>query len=166
MLEKIDLENNLNRIHEWIRAADQKVSIFLAFQGVVLTLLVPTVIQWFLKNFNELSSYSILLSITATTLLSCGIYKSATAIIPRLNSKSKNKSLVFFGDIATFTPQDYQKAVNRMSDKDYSEALLEQIYISAKIAATKHSQFRDSVILFLMGVLFLITTCLVFVLRA
>ena len=53
MLTKNDLETNLERVHDWIKSADQKVSIFLAFQGVVLTLLFSSIFSWWDKIFSS-----------------------------------------------------------------------------------------------------------------
>ena len=56
-----DYNKNLDRMADWIKAVDQKVSIFLAFQGIVLTGILPVI-------FKELISNYCLLSIQQTNL--------------------------------------------------------------------------------------------------
>lgn len=58
MIEKNDAEKNLVRVHEWTRAADQKISIFLAFQGVLLTLLFPMIFKSFqISHFSKSTNF-------------------------------------------------------------------------------------------------------------
>lgn len=37
----MELENNLTRTQDWIKSADQKISIWIAFEGVLTTLISP-----------------------------------------------------------------------------------------------------------------------------
>jgi hypothetical protein len=39
--------------------------------------------------------------------------------------------------------------------------LIAQIYVSARIASTKHEHFRDSLILFAIGIMLLFTTYII-----
>ena len=51
---------------------------------------------------------------------------------------------------------DYNKAINNMNDKDYSEELIKQIYVSSRIATKKHEHFRDSLIISILGIIIFI----------
>ena len=113
MLEKSDLETSLQRIHEWIKAADQKVSIFLAFQGIVITMLFFDVFSWVKSNILEFSYFDFFLFISSIVLVGYSIYKSASAIIPRLKNHEGKKSLTYFGDIAKLELQDFKEKINR-----------------------------------------------------
>jgi len=151
MIDKIDLENNLNRVHEWIRAADQKVSIFLAFQGVVITFLFPKLLSWSPRSLGSISWASILALLAGLIFLLYGLIKSVCALIPRLKKKTKGESFIYFGDIAEMNFGYFKKGLAKLDGKDYENELIKQIYISAKIAKTKHQQFGDSIISFLLG---------------
>lgn len=157
-----ELENSLNRVHEWIRAADQKVSIFLAFQGVVITIIFPKVISWVSNRFSSLSWFGILVILIGFVCFLCGLIKSACALIPRLNKKTKERSLTYFCDIAKMDLNDFKKEIAALDEKGYENELVKQIHISAKIAKTKHEQFRDSIVIFLSGlvILGLVYVCL------
>lgn len=156
MLTKLDLETNLQRIHEWIKAADQKVGIFLAFQGVVLTFLFAKIFSWATENLQTLPCNSLLLLIAGIILVNYSICKSISAIIPRLAKDKKKKSITYFGDIAKFDLGDFQKAIKETSVDEYESELTEQIHISSKIAVRKHSQFRDSLFVFIGGMILLV----------
>jgi predicted CopG family antitoxin len=161
MLTKNDLESNLIRIHEWIKSADQKVSIFLAFQGIILALLFINVFSWIIKNLIDFSCINLFLFILGIILVAYSIYKSLSAIIPRLNNGKKRKSIIYFGDIAKFDLDDFEKKVQEMSNNEYEKELIRQIHVSSKIAVQKHSQFRDSIFLFLLGMI-LLALCFLF----
>jgi hypothetical protein len=162
MLSKNDLETNLERVHEWIKAADQKVSIFLAFQGVVLTLLFASIFSWATENLKTLPCKRLLLFVSGTILIGYSIYKSTSAIIPRLAKDKKKKSITYFGDIAKFDFGDFKRAIKETSADEYQNELIRQIHISSKIAARKHYQFRDAIFLFFGGIVLLMLSFLLF----
>ena len=165
MLTKNDLEINLTRTHDWIKSADQKVGIFLAFQGVILTLLFLKIFLWIMKNW-ETFGYDAFFIISGIILMVCSIFKSVSAIIPRLNKgkgKEKNKkSMVYFGDIAKLEFENFKKNIDKASAGDYRSELVEQIYVCSKIAWRKHVQFRDSIFLFFCGMILLALSFLFF----
>ncbi|TSC89309.1 MAG: hypothetical protein G01um10143_690 [Parcubacteria group bacterium Gr01-1014_3] len=162
MLTKSDLETNLERVHDWIKAADQKVSIFLAFQGVVFTLLFGSVFSWTSENIRNLSCTNTLILISGIILVAYSIYKSTSAIIPRL-AKDKNKnSITYFGDIAKFDLGDFKKAIKETNIDEYEIELVEQIHVSSKIATRKHSQFRDAILIFFAGMILLVISFILF----
>jgi hypothetical protein len=150
-MTKQDIENNLGRIHEWIKSIDQKVSVFLAFQGIVLTLLFSDVFSWSKRHSHSFSCIDIVILVTGIVLLGFSIYKSITAIIPRLKNHKGHKSITYFKDIAEFELKDYKKKVRETNEKEYEEELINQVHISAVIAKRKHQEFRDSIIFFLVG---------------
>lgn len=145
-----ELEDNLNRIHEWLRAADQKVGIFLAFQGVVISLLFPKMAKWICINLLIFSWLEIILTIFGLVLLSYGLTKSVVALIPRLK-KNLPKSIIYFGDIAEMRIDDFKEEISKLNGKRYEDELIKQIHICAIIAKKKHEQFRESIITFMSG---------------
>ena len=162
MLSKNDLETNLGRVHEWIKAADQKASIFLAFQGVVLTLLFANIFSWATENLKTLPYKSLLLFVSGTVLVGYSLYKSTSTIIPRLTKDKKKKSITYFGDVAKFDLGDFKRAIKETNADEYENELTEQIHISSKIAARKHSQFRDAIFAFFGGMILLMLDFLLF----
>lgn len=160
MLRQEVIEKKLDRVQGWIKAADEKVSIFLAFQGVVVSLLFSSVFSWTKENVKNLPCASRLFFITGVVLVGYSLYKSISAIIPRLAKKGTKKSLTFFGDIAQFDLKDFKKAVENASENDYTEELIEQVHTCSGVAARKHGQFRDAIWTFIGGLIFLVTAYL------
>lgn len=154
MLEKSDLETNLARVHDWIKSADQKVSIFLAFQGVVLTILFTNVLPYLIENLDDFTCLNAFIHVVGIVLIGFSIYKSSSAIFPRLAKDTSRNSLTYFGDIARIDLKDFKKGIKDVSLEEYEGELIDQIHISSKIAVKKHVQFRDAIIAFFSGVLF------------
>jgi hypothetical protein len=164
-MNKNELENSLVRIHEWIRSADEKISIWLAFQGIFIVLLAPYIFtKLFLIRFFE-SEYNTIILSSGIVFISYGIYKTVSSLIPRLKNNTGKRSLIYFGDISRLNLKDFINELESYSDTDYLDDLKKQIFISSKISSKKHSQFRDSVIYFFIGVIILSFFYLVTVLR-
>lgn len=165
MIEKNDAEKNLLRVHEWTRTADQKISIILAFQGVLLAVLFPMIFKWFWKNNPYFMAWEIIFLVMAGILLWFGIGKSFSAIIPRISNNAKKKSLTFFGHIASDSLSEYKSRLEEATEESIVDDLVSQTHFSAKIAQTKHSELRDSMISFSIGISILIVIYAEFVIR-
>ncbi len=160
-MEKEDVENILERIHEWTKSIDQKVSIFLAFQGIGLTLFFPEVFSW-IKRYGPNFSYALsILFVVSVVLLGESIYKCIAVIIPRLKNQKGHKSITYFRDITEFKLEEYRKKLLGISEEEYKNELINQTHISAIIAKKKYEQFRDSIIFFSLGVGLLIVMFLI-----
>ena len=148
MLTKQDLENNLRRVHEWTKSADQKISILMAFQGLYITALVAVLSKLYTKESTDLTTWQMLLVVGSIACLLLSFVKSLWALLPRLKSQEGKPSLTYFGDIAAITRDEFHQKIREATDELYMTDLTDQIYISSRIATTKHKHFRSSVILF------------------
>jgi hypothetical protein len=153
-------EQTLDTIREWIKAADQKVSIFLAFQGITLTLLIPNYLKSITARFqtNTMSYWNEFFIISATLLLALAICNALDAVLPRLGNNKKNMSLLYFGSIAAMSPQQYTADMKNLTEAKYLDELLSQIHINSKIAYSKHKKFWNSIIFFIIGMTFFVGT--------
>lgn len=145
-------ENILNRVQEWIKSADQKVSIFLAFQSLLITIFLPIFsLENFYKILNcKFETLITIFSVAGIIFLVLSIFKSISAIIPRIGKKVP-RSLTYFGSIADMELSDYKKLSKNTDNKEYNDELLTQIHISSKIAKKKHVLFREAIIFFSIG---------------
>ena len=123
----------------------------MAFQGVILTILAPTVLQWFKENYYFITCAQFYLIAFGILLALVGLAESAVAIIPRLKNKSSKKSILYFGQIAEFDLSDYKKKITGTSEEEYKEEIINQIHVLSGIALKKHRHFRNSIVLFLLG---------------
>jgi len=139
------LESNLNRVQEWIRAADNKVSILLAIEGILITLILSDSMLAYVKTIQQ-NSFTITILIGSLVFLFVSSYKATLTIVPRLSRKNMKASLLFFGSISTMELKDFDKKIKEMDEKQYINQIIEQIHISSIIASSKHHNFKDSVI--------------------
>lgn len=148
------LEKQLTRVHEWIRSADQKNSIFLALiAGISAVFAKPFsgVLRANIQNYSPLQRLLITLSLE---ILAWSIIRSLLCLKPSLNAKAK--SLTYFGSIASMRLDNYKLMLSRVKVNAYYDELIEQIYISSKIADTKHRQLAGAILLFMISVVLLL----------
>ncbi len=163
MQRKIDIaEKNLNRVHEWIRGIDQKVSIFLALQGVILTLLFTKILSAVVAIFTTtaVSFWDSLFILWAILALGFGVFESLLAIFPRINNNAK--SHLYFGGIKNLTLSEYKNGMKDITDEDYFEELCEQVHRNSVIAVAKAEHFQKAIIIFLLGIGLLIVSYISF----
>lgn len=165
MIEKNDAEKNLLRVHEWTRAADQKISIILAFQGVFLAVLFPMIFKWYWKNNSHFMTWEIFLLSLSGVLLLLSVWKSFSAVLPRISNNAKNKSITFFGHIASESFPEYKKRLEAATDASVLDDLISQTHISAGIVQNKYLELRHSMISFAIGISILIVIYAEFVIR-
>ena len=154
---KIDLsEKNISSIHAWIRALDAKIGIFLAFQGIILTLIIPTYLSSFTANIARMSNEKISIIFLAAGFILFGILSALFGIYPILKLKGYHKSLLFFGAIASYSLGDYKQKIKELTDDEYLNQVVEQVHITSKIANIKHNRLMAAIIYFLIGFFLLI----------
>lgn len=160
-----NIEKNLARIHEWIKAVDQKINTILAFQGVLIVLLFPLIFKWFWKNIHRFDSFEIILLPVGVVFLLEGVYRSFSAVIPRISNNAENKSLTFFAHISSESVEQYKKRVGDATDDHILDDLIAQTHVSAGIANTKHVELRKSMIRFVIGISILAIVYIEFAIR-
>jgi hypothetical protein len=152
MLKNDELEKILNRVHEWIRSADQKISIFLAFEGILVTLLAPSLMGWLRFAVRACRPFSFLLLCVGTGLIFYSFYKMIfEALMPRVSHALTARSVLFFGDIASFKLLEYQKRVEEINDDEMKTDFVSQIHVSSVIASAKHAKFKEAVTMTSIG---------------
>ena len=145
------LEKALDRIHDWIKSADHKIGVFLAFQGVIIVILFPYFIKKMLViDYIFLINFIFLIGII---LILWSLYYSVCGIIPKIKNDNA-KSYTFFGDIAGMKPDDYFELVNKKNEEDYIKELCNQIVVSSNVSKDKHRKLRLGIIIFIVGVFF------------
>lgn len=149
-------EKNLARIHEWIRAVDQKLGIFFALQAAFMVFITPLFLQKIAENYLGIPPFVISITIIAYALIAYGLLKCVRSLYSRLRIKEQSitedqLSLTFFNHIQKIGLASYKKKMKSLTKKIYEDELLSQIHVSACIATTKHKHFNDALILFVSG---------------
>ena len=146
MLKNDELERILNRVHEWIRSADQKISIFLAFEGILVILVAPSVVKCLQFTVHACHPLYFLLLCIGTGLILYSLYKMIfEALMPRVSHTLTTRSVLFFGDIASFKLADYHKLLEEIDDNEMNADFVSQIHASSIIASLKHTKFKEAV---------------------
>jgi len=157
MIKNEELENILSRVHEWIRSADQKISIFLAFEGIIVTLLAPSLIGWIRFTILACRPFSFLLLCSGIGFIFYSLYKMIfEALVPRVAHGLPTRSVLFFGDVASFKLPEYQKRLEQISDDELRADFVSQIHVSSAIASLKHAKFKESVTMTSIGIALII----------
>ncbi len=122
---------------EWVKAADAKVppilAINIAMLGVIVALM-KALTSWAIATaiFTALCLIPLVLSIGCLAL----------AVFPRLSgTKGSN---VFFGGITKKAKATYLEDVKNLSDDNYENDLLGQVYRNAEIAETKYVYVKSA----------------------
>lgn len=163
-LDISELEKILDRTQEWIRAADQKISIFLAFEGIIIALIFFPILSWVKQLILQFDYLIFLLIYLSSFLLLYGLVKMIFVLSSILRIKQKKgNSFTYFADIALSKFEDYKNRVNTLTKKDYKNELINQIFISSDIAYRKHTHFKDSLLLFFLGFFLLFIALIYFI---
>ncbi len=145
------LQFELDKNTDWIKTADQKTSIYLAFLGFLVTLLSPKIILWIATHQCPIDSWKLYIMALGLLIFIGGLFYCVFALISKLKGNRKMKGLVYFGDIRQLEYHDYSKKIHAQSQEDYIEDLIEQVYTTAVIAYDKHTQFTNSVLITMTG---------------
>ena len=156
-MDKIQISaENLKRVNEWIRGADQKISIFLAFEGVLITILIPNYSKTITARFttHTISLLNEVLIVSAMLAFLVAVVSTLFAIFPRVSNKAK--SHLYFGSINTMGLTRYRDGIKNMTQEKYFEELSEQIYTNSDVAVKKYYWFQVAIIAFIIEISLLI----------
>lgn len=148
-----ELELQLGRVQEWIKAADHKNSIFLALIVGLVALSFDSIVPIITTHFAQSNTVAVMFFYLGLTTITWSIIKALFMLKPSL--KSNNKSLTYFKHIAELNPEQYKKQLDRLTSENYREDLIQQIHTSSVIARNKHAQLSESVSIFLFGLIML-----------
>jgi len=145
------LEKNLERVQSWIKNADDKVSILLAFDGLYFIFLVEKVVSKIRDAANQKAEITMMLYGAAIFFFLWSLLKALSAVYPRLKHNHADRSLLYFTDIAAQTFEEFSKAMTKSTAAKYKEDLTRQIHSSSIIAAKKFTAFKDALFLTLLS---------------
>lgn len=158
--------NNIERI----KIADQKASVLMSLNAIMITILIPAVIA----NLDRIISdyYFIPLTVIAITCTAT-LYLSSKSLQPisldydkTIYSNNPDPSPFFFGNFHKMNPAQfmeyYQKSL-AMNDK-VSNYVLQDIFHIGRIVARKYQIIRRAYMIFLNGLFVVILICIAMIL--
>lgn len=131
-------------IQNIIRFADTKINVLSVINGIATS--------YILTNFQQvysLSFFSKLMLLLYFMTFIVFIYFLLNTILPRIKSSPSKKlsQAVYFGHISNRnTVNDFISDFRKMTDEEFFDDLLTQIYESSKIATTKFSYYKKGLI--------------------
>lgn len=131
-------------IQNIIRFADTKINVLSVINGIATS--------YILTNFQllySLSFFSKLLLALYFIIFIIFIYFLLNTILPRIKSSPSEKisQTVYFGHISNKTNvKEFINDFRNMTDEEFIEDLLTQIYESSKIASTKFRYYKKGLI--------------------
>lgn len=138
-------ERALDRISDWIRAADSKASPVLAIDTAMIATL--TALAARPGAWTPLSGDWIALG---STLLLASLLMVAFATAPQLTGRTR--SLIFFGDVASMTAKEYGARIADRVPSAYLDDLNAQCHRNAEIASRKYRWMLWSTLALIGGV--------------
>jgi len=155
-LSEFPLEKQLHTVHDWIKSADQKISVaFALINGVLVAISIPLA-KLIFANLSLLSHppLFILLAEFVTLYIMSEIFV-LRALIPKVSSDYSKNSLLFFGSVASLKPTEYRKKIEKLSKKQLEDDFVSQITTSSEIALKKHVRLTASLVTFSLSILFM-----------
>jgi len=137
-------EKALDRISEWIRAADSKTSPILAIDTAMIAAIVALAARpgaW--------SQWSGLWIILGSAFPLTSLLMIAFATSPQL--EGHQPSLIFFGDVASLSASEYDARVATRTQRDYLVDLNSQCHRNSEIASRRYRWIRHATLALLFG---------------
>lgn len=141
------LNQVFNNTNDWLKFAEAKCATLLAGNTAVIFGIAQA------TKDHELNHFLQLFLAAAVAQLAVSSVFLLISLIPSLEIRvfepkpQKNANLIYFSNIAAYTPYEYLKALNKASNNtqkitDYEVMLAEQVINNSKIATRKFSLFK------------------------
>lgn len=156
-----------NQIIGWTNNCDTKASIVLAFVGVLVSIAfandyildtisvqVENILRFWSDGIGEFSVISMIMFISlggVLTFMGICFYFAISAL--KANTDCSDDSIIFFGKIAKLSKETYVDKVTKITDDEYQQDKLSQIYNCATICNAKFKYYNKSIAALLKGLL-------------
>jgi hypothetical protein len=147
------LQEELKRISEWIKFADQKVAFLAVYYSALFGFIVANgdaAIQKLLYLNSCVLLIDLFVILLGIVSFSFGVTLIISAIFPRLNNRLTNKSLFYYGSVSNMRFVDFKKKMTELSEDETKEQIIEQIYTNSVIADQKMKGVKRGTICLLL----------------
>ena len=133
----------LDNVQNLIKFADTKTVVLLVISGVTTTFV--------MTNFNDLFGLCVISKIVLVLFILSFlifIWYSIKTISPQSDKHTTDsaKKLIYYGHIAKMEVSDFIDKYSNISDKEFLDDILYQVYENSKIASNKFNYYKTSLI--------------------
>ncbi len=154
--EKEDAFKALELVNGWINNMDTKASILLAYLAVIIGFVVSNGLP---DLFNQPAPSPVvffyIVKVDFVVILYLSLFASIVLFLATLTARIKgNKekhSLLFFGEIAKNSLNDYKSKILNRTEEELIKDVLEQVYINSNICTIKSKYYNIGVKLTLIS---------------
>lgn len=144
------LDQIFSNTNDWLKFAEAKCATLLAGNIAVIFGIAQTANAYPPNYFLQFLLAAAVAQLATSSLFLLVSLIPSLEIRAFLPKSQKSENLIYFSNIAGYTPYEYIKALNKASLNtqkitDYEIMLAEQIINNAKIAARKYSLFKISI---------------------
>ena len=163
------LEKDLARIIGFIGNCDTKASIVLGSTLASVSLMIGLCGAKLLDSNSsggDVVSYVVsALFAISMILISFGLCYILMAIYAKIDSynNGSDKNSVFFGDIASISPEEYRKTIMERDTEGYIQDLIAQIWINAKRCTEKYRLYDNGLACLVMGILLMMLAAIILI---
>ena len=157
--------NNIERI----KIADQKASVLMSLNAIMITILIPAIIAHLDRVIADMYYIPLtIIAITCTTTL----FLSSKALKPisldyekTIYSNNSEPSPFFFGNFYKMNPNEFRNYYQRSlaTNDGLAEYVLQDIFHIGKIVARKYQIIRQAYMILLNGLFIVILICVVLI---
>lgn len=138
----------LEMINGWISNIDTKISLALAFDGILIGIICSNIsdidlVFKFTEENNIKNTIDTILIVLIILLLIISIIKLLSAIIASIHNT--NDSIIFFGSIAKKDLNTYKSRFSAASQDDVLNNLIEQIHTNSVICTEKVKRYNEGI---------------------
>lgn len=144
----------LDIINGWIRVADTKVQILLAAYSTIYSFLfkqyesnLSAILDIEGQSIGNYAKSNFFIVLSAVFLLVM-LFIGGSVLFPKLISDDRTNTFsLFYGEISSFEDANsYVEASNKVSEKEYNEEVIKEIYYNSKICTKKMNKYRYALI--------------------
>lgn len=152
-------QNQLNVVNDWIKVADQKISILIAIVIGSVGVFSEQLVDLFAGIILENNVFATLGFCIWVTTLGWIIVKLILTLAPSV--RNSGDSVLYFGHVATMDAGVFSKRITKLSKRKYEQALIEQIHTNSKIASKKHQLLGEAVKILIFNIATMAITALI-----
>ena len=154
--EKEDAFRTLELVNGWINNMDTKASILLAYLAVIVGFVVSNgPPDLFAQPAPSPITFCYVIKVVFVVTLYLFLFASIVLFLGTLTARIKGNnekhSLLFFGEIAKNSLNDYKSKILNRTEEELIKDVLEQVYINSKICTIKSKYYNIGVKLTLIS---------------